>query len=113
MWLIEKSAGEAIHFVEVYVDGPIGHTNSEAGYWTRSITERMNSKGLNAYDLVNAIDDYIVSASDDGDGALQDAPEEVKAEHRKRLEDLYKAREILLPYAMDTAETLGLRKDIL
>lgn len=73
----------------------------------------MNNKGLNAYDIVLALQDHLVGASDDADGYMQEAPEEAKAKQRKQIEDIEKAIEILMPHAVETAEILGLRTDIL
>jgi hypothetical protein len=39
MYLIEKSAGPAIHFVAVYVDTPIGHTAKEANLLAEELTQ--------------------------------------------------------------------------
>lgn len=44
MWLIEKSAGEAIQFVAVYVDGPIGHSQEDAEKLANELTKVMNAK---------------------------------------------------------------------
>lgn len=38
MYLIEKSAGEAVQFVAVYVDGSIGHSKEEAESLAKEIT---------------------------------------------------------------------------
>lgn len=37
-FLIDKSAGPAIHFVAVYVDGPIGMPQEEAEKWAKELT---------------------------------------------------------------------------
>jgi hypothetical protein len=39
MYLIEKSAGPAIHFVAVYVDRPIGLTAEEANLLAEELTQ--------------------------------------------------------------------------
>jgi hypothetical protein len=100
------------------VDDDKHRCNCKDGYlvdlWLVAPVEpKPTHKEMSIYEIYSGLQDFLVSSSDDGDGYMQYAPEEVKAKQRKEIEDLTAALKLLYPFALNHAEIYNLRTDIL
>jgi hypothetical protein len=93
---------------DLYGPGAEDADTAAENEWERKHYEK---KGLSVYEIYSELEDFLISASDDGDGYIQDAPEEVKAKHRQDVEDIEQALKLLYPFAVNYAEIHGLRVD--
>jgi hypothetical protein len=91
---------------DLYGPGAEDPDPAAASEWERKHYERKN---LSVYEIYSELEDFLVSWSDDGDGYLQEAPEEVKAKKRQELKDIEKALELIYPFMVGYAEVHGLR----